>query len=718
MPTHPYKTIDFYIKESKDKDRHLLFTTIFQETNDKLGYFLIGFTSELKENISSKISSLLYNCANFYFTHESGLLPPEKNFEETIKFFNKSFQEQISEHYHYSKKINITLALLINSNLHFANYGNNLLLLITPKKTIDLIKKLAADLTVSGDKLLAQIFSGDIAKYHRLALTNRELASCLPREELDKIFSLPPLANIENQITLKLEQLNKKNKTTFAGTIIETKPSTLPTLKLTPKTPPDQSINKLIATANKTKKLLQPKIFPDTTKLKSLLNKLKPKSQKKRRLPYSTSPTKFIKLNLETIKNIPFYIKKVKRVKYLLKQTITNLKTLLTNLRYHWRRLIHKFKQLPKISKILLIISTILVVALTTSITSLHIKKRESMTINYYQQITAQIKELHDKVEAAIIYGDNKSARYYLNQSLNLIHSLPTNSKEREQTKQNLLNKYRELSRRINKVVKVNSPLLFLDLNNFNQQMKLNYLTSAKSHLITLGKKHFLDINVGSKEISEQITTDIANNQPLLMADTDGQIIILTQNGSLYKYDIPTASTLKLETNLDTKETNIIDLASYNRRLYLLDANNKQIWRLLPQGNNFGPPRPWLKEEINKQVNWRSFAIDGSIYILADGQVKQYIQGKKTDFTIEEIEPNLVNATIIKTNTNIPYLYILDPNNKRLVIFDKKGKLVKQYISPIFDNLKDFTVIYKAEKNKSHVYLLNGNKIYLIAIEE
>ncbi len=58
-------------------------------------------------------------------------------------------------------------------------------------------------------------------------------------------------------------------------------------------------------------------------------------------------------------------------------------------------------------------------------------------------------------------------------------------------------------------------------------------------------------------------------------------------------------------------------------------------------------------------------------------------------------------------------LYILEPKNKRLVIFDKNGKLIKQFYSKKFTDLKDFVVNEKENK----IWVLNKTQIIEIDIQ-
>ncbi len=87
--------------------------------------------------------------------------------------------------------------------------------------------------------------------------------------------------------------------------------------------------------------------------------------------------------------------------------------------------------------------------------------------------------------------------------------------------------------------------------------------------------------------------------------------------------------------------------------------------------------------------------------------------GNLSQFTVKTIDPPLLNPIKISTKDATKYIYILDADNKRVVVIDKEGLLKEQYSSPIFTGLKDFFV---SEKDKK-IYVLNGSIVYGIAME-
>jgi len=116
----------------------------------------------------------------------------------------------------------------------------------------------------------------------------------------------------------------------------------------------------------------------------------------------------------------------------------------------------------------------------------------------------------------------------------------------------------------------------------------------------------------------------------------------------------------------------------------------------------------WLDSSTQKTLPVKSFAIDGDIWILTkDNQIFRYYQGKYQEALDVFIWPPVKNLTKIFTSPQLPYLYLLEPEQKRIIVLSKKGEVVKQFQSEKFDQLLDFTV-----SPDGKIYLLNNSKLY------
>jgi hypothetical protein len=123
-------------------------------------------------------------------------------------------------------------------------------------------------------------------------------------------------------------------------------------------------------------------------------------------------------------------------------------------------------------------------------------------------------------------------------------------------------------------------------------------------------------------------------------------------------------------------------------------------------------PNPWLEKKITDAENIKSMTSDQGVWLLKlKNQLNYYIKGKLNKAIEVNTFPLVKNITKVWTSSSTPYLYLLEPKQQRVIVMDKTTtRVIKQYQSERFDNLKDLVV----SDDDKEIYLLNGFKIYLI----
>ena len=155
---------------------------------------------------------------------------------------------------------------------------------------------------------------------------------------------------------------------------------------------------------------------------------------------------------------------------------------------------------------------------------------------------------------------------------------------------------------------------------------------------------------------------------------------------------------------------NFDDFSSFKKNLYFFDKKAGQIIKYLYPGNfQWEKPEFWLK----KSLIGKSIAVDGSIWVLEkDNSINRYYAGNLEEKIEPDIFPFPKDFSKIFTSPYIPYLYILEPSQKRIIILSKAGQIIKQFQSEKFDNLLDFGV----SKDGKTIWLLNDSKVYKITL--
>jgi hypothetical protein len=158
------------------------------------------------------------------------------------------------------------------------------------------------------------------------------------------------------------------------------------------------------------------------------------------------------------------------------------------------------------------------------------------------------------------------------------------------------------------------------------------------------------------------------------------------------------------------QEFSFNDFSSYQSSIYFLDSKNGKITKY-PYSSDFqlGLPQTWLENQ--KAKDYKSMAVDGSVWLLSkNNSIDKYYSGKIQNNFILKIFPEPKEFSQIFTSFQLSYVYILEPSQKRIIIMDKSGQIIRQFQSQKFNNLLDFTVSEESRK----IWLLNGLKVFEI----
>jgi len=155
------------------------------------------------------------------------------------------------------------------------------------------------------------------------------------------------------------------------------------------------------------------------------------------------------------------------------------------------------------------------------------------------------------------------------------------------------------------------------------------------------------------------------------------------------------------------------DLSIFRFHAYFLDKKAGQIVKYpYLDGLRWDVPEMWLSPQTKKPVEANSIAIDGSVWILNKNSIDKYHAGTFQETLSLDFFPYPKELTKIFTSYSLPYLYILEPVQSRIVVLDKSGQVIKQFQSEKFNNLLDFTVSEDGET----IWFLNGLKVYRIQL--
>lgn len=377
---------------------------------------------------------------------------------------------------------------------------------------------------------------------------------------------------------------------------------------------------------------------------------------------------------------------------------------------------VYAFRKIKKISamKIALIIIFIIAIAGFLKGTSfINKKKIDEQNKIIYNKSLKELEQKFDSLEANLIYNNYEKSSELLKEIKDVMRkTLAADIPEYKDQYNELEKKIVDYNKKINKINEIKNPFaLKKNLSEINNiaitNNKLALISNSLNKIEIIDKKN---------EISEEwnITEEnILANFKYFSSSEDDKILAYGENKNKpYELDLKNKKILPLT---KTFFAGIVsDIKNYADNIYAIDTKNNQIYFYKYENG-----QKWIKDANVNLEGAINLAIDGNIFILKNnGEILKYFKGKKENFSLQGVEPALASPTAFFTDADAKYLYILEPLNKRILVFEKECKdakcqLLAQYTSENFNDMRDFAV---DETNKI-IYVLNGNEIFKIDIK-
>ncbi|MCK5021617.1 MAG: hypothetical protein KAR54_00005 [Candidatus Pacebacteria bacterium] len=679
-----------------------------------------------------------YNSEKILLRERISSLKVEHIFEAALAKTNKSFNAFLESN-KFSinpNSINATAGIIHKDDLYLANRGKNKALLIYKKKNKDSQEESTYssvnifnepdqnDKTTASvnnlKKLFSNVISGKIPENGQFIISNEALPEYLSSKQIIDISStLPPMSAVE-QIKNTLAKIN--TYISFFGILIKSSKSHQEYRQTTSSQGAENSIINLNKTEEKTENLLTPSgsiNIKKWLKWPSLLIKNKKTSSQhaeqslglKDRILVKKNPLNFKigKKIFGIIKNIFIYI--INFLFFIFKTCLSRqkLSTFLRNLKENGKNLKEKITILNKKNKFLIIIFSFFILLF---IINIGLQKKEEIKEEEeknYQELNILIEQKQNQAEANLLYSNDKGALEAYEEVKKLLEELPQETEEQIQKHEIFKEKYDQFLAKIRKITKIQSE----EISNFNNLIKDanpdNIISSLGNNKIYAGDSaqksiYILDTLNNSATILAELARPISSL--LYPAKSDSGQIYYYNNNNIINFDI--ASETLGELNIALNQGSIASADTYNNRLYLLDTNQGQILRFNRNGQSFSAPYAWsqansdLKEALD-------MSIDGNIYVLLkNGEVVKFLRGETIDFKLELVDPPLSNPTKILSPMESDYLYILEPENSRVIVYDKEGEFQIQYQADNLKNIKDFQI----DENNKTIYFLDNSSVY------
>jgi WD40 repeat protein len=330
---------------------------------------------------------------------------------------------------------------------------------------------------------------------------------------------------------------------------------------------------------------------------------------------------------------------------------------------------------------------------------------------NKINSLITSIEQKQNSVDADLLYDNKEGANKTINEIEEMLKQLPNGTMEEQKQRTVFLEKLNSQLEKIRLSVNINEFKEIADLAKIDNRAKPGAITINSDSILFINDSFINKIYlVKTKE--NLITSKDYDGE-------EGQIIDFPINGledkniffiskeKAYRINGVTNEIAEIPFSSPIDFENIAAASGYNGKFYIANKQSSQIQIFSQSGGKLLFAQNWLKDSTDIK-NTASMAIDGSLYLLKNnGDVTKLSKGKKIEFNQEAISPPLTSADKIITSADQQYIYISDFREKRIVVFDKNGKLSIQYRLVSLEPLSDFTVNEKDKK----IYILSGAKI-------
>ncbi|MFH1713630.1 MAG: hypothetical protein ABH876_00405 [Patescibacteria group bacterium] len=621
---------------------------------------------------------------------------PEKTLKESLKRANNFLENLVQKgDVSWLGNLNFVTLTIQKAEFNLSKVGDIKTFLIRKKRVVDIEKKIRfEDIEPYPLKIFLNIVSGKLSEEDVIVILSKEVADFFEKEaildDLTKIYPLDEkkIINLFNSKKTRFQELsgvcliiiykNESFKNRKRNILVQ------------PKTQ-DFSLKKALAPILKIK---LPKIKLLLPKIASLNYKLLIKSSNKEK---EKKPEKILKISKPLKKKKSIKIPKISIPKFTLPKI---------NLKY-WKEKIQVFL---KHKNAILILGLIIFLFLG----SLVFQRETTQQLKSYQNQLSQIQKQIDLADSLLILNKSQSTQEAQNifqkawEDLDIIIKdesiLPISFQNKVNT---IRNEILDNLSQISKLEKIENPEIIFEFENKEfvpQKMILKqndiYFLSSESKGIFKLKE---DGNNQLLESNQEFSSAAVWGNSIIFFSEPNQIISF-QEGQL-------SQSFSLE--IPYPDFNFNDLEIFNSNLYFLENKKNQIIKYsYLEDFKWDLPQLWISEQTQKPIEPTSLAIDGSAWILNQNNISKYSIGLFKENIGTNIFPAIQNPLKIFTNKTLPYLYILEPVQNRIIILDKAGQIIKQFQSQKFDNFLDFAV----SDNGKTIWILNNLTVYQIKL--
>lgn len=609
-----------------------------------------------EKGLKEKVRQLTEMIQNDYYA--SAVSDVEGSLENTCQNININLPEIFAKPELWYKKLNILVGITKDDLVAVSSFGEFSGYLMRNRKITQILKSEAVDLEEGS--FFSQLVTGDVKAGDVIIFSNYALFDFFSLEKIrDLVVKLKPQQAKEQLRNLLIEDGGVPNVLSllikYEEEIVRVEESADEETKkyLQDLYGSEESMNQLENLEQRTGRMLMPTVSLNLKKMFSLKGKQK-KDLKLPKAEIREKKGKFLFGGLWRLKVSP---------KEMNKDDLKEKKVVKSK---NW------------FNKNTAVVIGVVVVVFVGSLIFLSWRQGINEKNAKFEGILVQAEENQSEAEAALIYQDSEKANNLLEEALKLLGDVPANE---EKWYAQAISKKKEINKLINKIHNVFEVDLekTVALEAVESEGVLDMVWNDNK-LYVLGKSGSVyEINPEDKSLKQKFV--LSGGKQLTVWDDESvsdAYILFDSDQKFYYHKGENEDELNV---VVPEEKQIADLEVYGEKIYYLDNEAAAIYKVsqpLAVNPNI---TVWTQNESEVLKEASQMVIDGNIWLVAKSEIVKMFRGDRQDFKISKLDKNLSDDLIVASPEDSNYLYILDKDNKRLVVIDKEGVAQRQFVN-------------------------------------
>lgn len=254
------------------------------------------------------------------------------------------------------------------------------------------------------------------------------------------------------------------------------------------------------------------------------------------------------------------------------------------------------------------------------------------------------------------------------------------------------------------------TPELFYDVSLLKQNTKIDTIALYGDIIGLADNKTQTVFQLKTVTKSAQVFGGGDYLKSIKSLDITADAMVVLASGGIYKIN-STDQVRKPIIASDPEWGEIRKIVTFGGNIYLLDVTKNRIWKYVSTDNGFSERREYLNADTLVDLsNSNNMTIDGQVWVgTGGGKILKFSSGRLDPFEPKGLETPFGTSLVVYTNEDLENVYVLDIQNKRIVVLNKDGSYVAQYYWNTANFVPVDFVIVKAQKK---AILLSGGKLY------